>query len=64
MLGWILGNDEFNGLHGGPAGMNSTFDKEYHAFPAAILGRDDIECGNKIILASSALDLLSRLHIS
>lgn len=47
--------------------VHRTFTAEYRAFSVCMLPgneRHDVERGNKIVLPSSALDMLTRLHIS
>lgn len=44
--------------------MNTRFDHQYQVFSVAMLGKEELEKGNKMILPQSALDHLARLNIS
>jgi len=43
--------------------MPNSFDQEYHCFPGAFADKPELEDGDKILLPSSALDTLARLHV-
>lgn len=56
---------------GGPMGRGSSvstrrFDQIYRCYPVAMLNanRDNVSHGGKVIMPPSALDKLTRLHIS
>jgi len=61
--GGFFGGGDGGGFfaHDVPGGR---FDHQYNAFPVTFIGKEELEKGNKIILPQSALDALSRLHIS
>jgi len=48
---------------GGGRGVPEAFDQEYHCFPGAFADKPELEDGDKILLPSSALDTLARLHV-
>ena len=73
MFGWNFGGgggDDGGGGGGGFFGsfmggqMPTEFSQDYQCFPSSFAGREEIDKGNKIILPTSALDMLARLNIS
>jgi ubiquitin fusion degradation protein 1 len=50
---------------GAASGGNSTrgFEEQYHVYPVSFQDKDHLEEGDKILLPTSALDSLARLHV-
>jgi Ubiquitin fusion degradation protein UFD1 len=57
----------FGGMMGGPGGQRGAFparfEEQYHCYPVSFQDKEHMEDGDKILLPSSALDTLARLHV-
>jgi ubiquitin fusion degradation protein 1 len=57
----------FSGMMGGPQGQRGAFparfEEQYHCYPVSFQDKEHMEDGDKILLPSSALDTLARLHV-
>ncbi|CAM9437065.1 unnamed protein product [Chrysoparadoxa australica] len=48
---------------GGGGGYPQRFEEQYHCYPVSFQDKEHLEGGDKILLPSSALDTLARLHV-
>ncbi|KAF3921433.1 hypothetical protein ABW21_db0203554 [Orbilia brochopaga] len=58
--------DDYDGPGGGMHRSTRRFDEYYRCYPVAMMttGRENLNYGGKVIMPASALDKLTRLHIS